>query len=89
MENPKKIHVVKSKRQTGKSILMELILLKFALEHKNGTCYYVLPSYKQVTKVWDEITNLINNHSFVKKINNTLFSIKLQNGTDIQFFSAE
>jgi len=62
---------------------MELVLLKYALENNNGTCYYVLPSYKQVTKVWEEIIKLIQGHSFVKKINNTLFSIKLSNGTDI------
>lgn len=89
INNKHKIHVIKSRRQTGKSILMELVLLKFALENNNGSVYYVLPSYKQCVKIWDELIKMIENTCFVKKINNTLFQIKLVNGTEIQFFSAE
>ena len=88
-DHPRQTHVIKSKRQTGKSILCELIILKWALGHNGTKSHYVLPSFRQCTKVWEELTDIIENCFFVKKINNSLFIIEFTNGSTIQFFSAE
>lgn len=37
-------HIIKSKRQCGKSIMLEMILLKTALEKKNTESFAVFPT---------------------------------------------
>lgn len=86
---PHSTHVIKAKRQVGKSILCELIILKWALEHNNTDSHYVLPSFRQCQKVWQELTAKIENCFFVQKIDNALLIIKFINGSTIQMFSGE
>ena len=53
------IHTIKSKRQVGKSILLENILLKTAIEKKNTDSFLVSPTNAQADKIFTELLKAI------------------------------
>lgn len=82
-------HVVKSRRQVGKSILIENLLLMNALEQAKTTNYIVSPSFPQADKIFGEMKDLVYKKPFVKYMNNQKRNIIFKNGSEIRCFSAE
>ena len=54
------IHTVKSKRQVGKSIMLEQILLKTATERKSSESFVVSPTNAQATKIFNELLKALD-----------------------------
>lgn len=84
-----KVFVVKSRRQTGKSTLANIILITFALLHKGTKNYQVEPSNNQCRNQYLEIQKWLKDAPFVDKFNNQLNEIYFTNGSVIKFFSGE
>lgn len=83
------IHVVKSKRQTGKSITIETILMFFAI-NKSGSCNIVIsPTLGQGRKMYKEVKNALQNLPLFESANSTTLEINLTNRSQILFKSAE
>ena len=86
---PNDIHVVKSRRQTGKSITIETVLMLFSI-NKSGSCNIVIsPTLGQGRKMFKEIKNALQNLPLFKSANGTTLEIELTNGSSILFKSAE
>ena len=79
-------HVIKSRRQCGKSILCEVILIYAALSKPNQKCYLLSPTFPQADKVLNEIIDMIPKDKGLRKsINNVKRNIKFTNGSEIYF----
>lgn len=88
-QHPNDIHVVKSKRQTGKSITIETILMFFAI-NKSGSCNIVIsPTLGQGRKMYKEVKNALQNLPLFESANSTTLEINLTNRSQILFKSAE
>lgn len=83
------IHVVKSSRQKGKSVVAETIILKFAIDKPHSFSIYVSPTLKQSRKVFKEVKNAVEDSNAFFKANESLLEIIFRNGSTIQFLSAE
>lgn len=83
------IHVVKSSRQKGKSVVAETIILKFAIDKPHSYSIYISPTLKQSRKVFKEVKNAVENSAAFFKANESLLEIVFRNGSTIQFLSAE
>ena len=83
------IHVIKSKRQTGKSITIETILMFFAI-NKSGSCNIAIsPTLGQGRKMYKEVKNALQNLPLFESANSTTLEINLTNRSQILFKSAE
>ena len=83
-------HTVLSRRQCGKSILIENILLYFAFNYNKTTSILVSPTLAQSRKVFKDIVDTVSKApGIVKKKNETLLEIRFSNGSEILFKSAE
>lgn len=83
------IHVVKSKRQCGKSIMLESILIQTAINRAKTVSICVSPTLEQSRKVFKEIKNVIQPTKIYQKHNDLQLYIKLKNKSEIYFKSAE
>jgi len=83
------IHVIKAKRQIGKSILLENILLKCAVERPRTFSMAVSPTLNQSRKIYEEIVTAVEDTCFFKKKNDTLLEISFKNHSKIRFASGE
>ena len=83
------IHVIKSKRQVGKSILCEIIMLYTALASNKQRCYILEPSFAQCDKMLNELKDMVQGKPFYKGMNNIRRQIFFKNGSEIRLFSAE
>lgn len=83
------IHVVKSKRQVGKSVLIENVLLKTACEKNRTVSMCVSPTLNQSRKIYTELVEAIQDSCVFLKKNDSLLEIKLKNQSTILFKSAE
>ena len=83
------IHVVKSRRQCGKSILAELIGMYYCIQTKNFRCYCVEPTFNQADKVMNEVWKMCKGQPFYYKKNDVKRQIIFKNGAEIRLFSAE
>lgn len=91
-QNRKRFNIilcVKSKRQCGKSILIENLLLEKAINVKNSTVILLSPTLKQARKIFKDIVNAIEQTKIISKKNETLLELKLLNNSEIIFLSAE
>lgn len=82
------ITVVKSRRQCGKSVLLENILLFYAINYK-GVSAAISPTLNQSRKLFKDIIDAIAGTGIIKKKNESLLEITLTNGSQIFFKSAE
>lgn len=84
-------YVVKSRRQTGKSILAITVLLYFALKNPNsiGTC--IEPTLTQGRRVFKQIISAVggSDSPLIKTANATLLEMEFSNGSQIIMKSAE
>lgn len=83
------IHTVKSKRQVGKSILLENILLKTAIERKSSDSFVVSPTNAQASKIFNELLKAIKNTPVYRSHNSSSLVITFCNSSHIYFKSAE
>ena len=83
------IHVIKSKRQVGKSILAEIIALTTVLTKEKHRAYIISPSFSQADKIYNEIFDIVKKKPFFWKSNNIRRQLLFKNGSEIRLFSAE
>ena len=85
------IHVVKSKRQGGKSTLIEVLLIKTAVENKGSVSICLSPTLEQSRKVYDGIKQVLLScgAKIFSKNNDLQLMLQLRNGSRIWFKSAE
>lgn len=83
------IHVVKSRRQCGKSILAELIGMFYCIQQKNFRCYIIEPTFNQADKVMNEVWKMCKGQPFYYKKNDIKRQLLFKNGAEIRLFSAE
>ena len=82
-------HVIKAKRQCGKSILLESLLLKTAIENKRTDSFMLSTTIEQARKVFNEIKEVLQGTPLYKKHNDLRLYIELRNQSCIYFKSAE
>lgn len=83
------IHVVKSRRQCGKSLLAELVGMFYCIQNKNFRCYIIEPTFNQADKVLVEIWKMCKGQPFYYKKNDIKRQLLFRNGAEIRLFSAE
>lgn len=85
------LYLIKARRQCGKSVLCEAILLFFALSRDNSIGFCLEPTLKQCRRVWKQIVKAVGGESspVLKSCNQTLLTIEFINGSEITFGSAE
>lgn len=83
------IHVVKSKRQVGKSLLIIGELLYFSINYPKTVNGCISPTLNQARKIYKDILNAIEDSGIVLKKNDSLLQIELINKSTIMFKSAE
>lgn len=88
-EGIKDQYVVKAKRQVGKSILAETILMYFAFKNADSIGVMIEPTLAQGRRVFKQILKAIPNKSLIKSANATLLEIEFSNGSSILFRAAE
>ena len=80
---------VVSKRQVGKSLMAENLLLYFGINFNRTVSICISPTLAQARKLYKEIIDAIGNSDIVKASNATLLEITLANNSQILFKSAE
>lgn len=83
------IHTIKSKRQVGKSVMLENILLKTAIEKKNTDSFVLSPTNAQAEKIFGELLNAIKRTPVYRNHNASNHVITFSNSSQIFFKSAE
>lgn len=83
------IHVVKSKRQVGKSLLIQGELLYFALNYEKTVNCCISPTLNQSRKIYKDILNATERSGVIKKKNDSLLEITFINNSILLFKSAE
>ena len=89
MEYPNDIHIMKSKRQIGKSILVENLLLYYAINKRNSTSICISPTLNQSRKIYKEIRKAVVNLPIYESSNSTTLEITFTNGSQILLKSGE
>ena len=77
------IHIVKSKRQVGKSLLIIGELLYFAINNPKTVNGCISPTLNQSRKIYKDILNAIEKSGVVKKKNDSLLEITFINNSTI------
>lgn len=83
------IHVIKSKRQVGKSILAEIISMYYCLSNQRFRIYIIEPSFNQADKILNELQTMCKGKPFYSKTNWIKRQIQLKNGSEIRLFSEQ
>lgn len=83
------IHVVKSKRQVGKSIVAEIISMYHCLQNQNFKVYIIEPSFTQADKIHTELYLMCKGQPFYQKSNTIKRIIYFKNGSEIRLFSEQ
>ena len=89
LKYPHDIHTTKSKRQIGKSLTCEVLLLYFAVNKTNSTSICISPTLNQSRKIYKEILKGIQNLPVYQSSNSTILEINFTNGSCIKFKSGE
>lgn len=80
---------VVSRRQVGKSLMAENLLLYFGINFNRTVSICISPTLGQARKLYREIMDAIGGSDVVRASNATLLEITLANGSQILFKSAE
>lgn len=88
-EYPHDIHIAKSKRQVGKSVTCEVLLLYYAINKMNSCSICISPTLTQSRKIYKEIVKGIQSSPVYESSNATVLEINFSNGSVIKFRSAE
>lgn len=84
-----KIFTVKSKRQVGKTTLMCVILIYYAVQHPGCRSIVIEPSNNNNRKIYKDIKKWLQNTRLCKKFNDSFYEIEFNNGSILCFKSAE
>lgn len=84
-----KVVTVKSRRQTGKSMLIQNLLLYYSINFKKTKSACLSPTWNQAKKIFSEIVQAISESGIISSSNASDLIIKLINGSQLQFFSAQ
>lgn len=82
-------HVVKSKRQCGKSIMLETILIQTAINKPRSVSICLSPTLEQARKIFKEVKNVIQPTKIYCRHNDLQLYVELHNHSQIIFKSAE
>ena len=82
-------HVVKSKRQVGKSVMLESILIQTAINKPKSCSICLEPTLEQARKVFNEVKRVIQPTKLYGKHNDLQLLLRFRNGSTIYFKSAE
>lgn len=82
-------HVVKSKRQCGKSVMLENILIRVACERPSTTSIYLSPTGEQGNKVFTELVKGLGGTPLLDGYNLARRTLLFFNGSQVLFKSAE
>lgn len=83
-----KVCVIKSVRQSGKSFLAQMLLIRFALSRKCVSAIFE-PSLAQARVQYKAIVDYFKGSDLIKNANATLLEIEFINGSTIYFKSTE
>ena len=83
-----KIAVIKSVRQSGKTFLLQIELLKMAFAHKCTSIVFE-PTVPLARKVYKSIYKALEETGLIKNANSQLLEIEFTNGSEILFKSTE
>lgn len=83
------VHVIKSPRQSGKSTLLEALLIYYGLNFFGSVSICVSPTFKQCKKIYDEIKNAVEPLNVVSKASEATMTITFTNTSKILFLSGE
>lgn len=83
------IHVVKSKRQCGKSVMLESLLIQTAINNAHTVSICLSPTLEQARKVFKEVKAVLQPTKIYRKHNDLSLHILLKNQSLIYFKSAE
>lgn len=83
------IHIVKSKRQCGKSILLQTLLLHTAINKPKSVSILLSPTLEQARKIFNSCKAVVTNSKIYKRHNDLQLYIRLVNGSEILFKSSE
>ena len=89
LKYPHDIHTVKSRRQTGKSVTIETILMLFAINRIGSCSIAVSPTLGQGRKMFKEVKKALQCTPIFESANSTTLDINLTTGSSILFKSAE
>jgi hypothetical protein len=89
LQSDAKYHVACVGRQFGKSMMAMNLILYWAINEGPCKVLWVSPVYSQTSKVMKELMEAIGNSGIVQRCNYSDNYIKLKNGSEIYFRSAE
>ena len=89
LKYPHDIHTAKSKRQIGKSITVETILMYFAINKANSCSIAISPTLNQGRKLFREVKRALSFLPIYESANSSTLEIWLRNGSSIKFKSGE
>lgn len=89
LKYPNDIHICKSKRQVGKSITVETILMYFAINKGNSCSIAISPTLNQGRKLFREVKRALQATPVFESANSSTLEIWLNNGSSIKFKSGE
>jgi phage FluMu gp28-like protein len=84
-----KFYIINTSRQIGKSLLITQLVLYSAINFEHVDVGVVSLTYKQVKKIYADITDLLNDTPIIKSNNKSELLIELINGSKIRFLSAQ
>lgn len=76
-------------RQTGKSLILTNLLLKWSLENNKTTSMMVSPTYNQVRKIFEDVEKVLSGTPLLVSSNKSNYEMTLMNGSKLIFRSAE
>ena len=83
------IAVIKSVRQSGKTFLIMVELLRMAFAHNGTTSIVFEPTTILARKVYKSIVKALTDSNLIKSANAQLLEIEFTNGSEILFKSTE
>ena len=89
LKSPHDIHIVKSKRQVGKSVTCEVLLLYYSINKMGSTSICISPTLNQSRKIFKDIVKTIQNLPIYKSSNATTLEINFYNNSTILLKSGE
>ena len=84
-----KTYVINTSRQIGKSLLLTQLVLMASINNENYDVGVLSLTFRQVRKIYAEITEFLNKTPIVKSNNKSELLIELINGSKIRFLSAQ
>lgn len=89
LKYPHDIHIVKSKRQVGKSVTCEVLLLYYSINKMGATSICISPTLNQSRKIFKDIVRTIQDLPIYKSSNATTLEINFYNNSTILLKSGE